>query len=206
MARCFMLGLVFSLAVGGCGSGSEEMDSNGLAPVSTVPFGGGEEFQDALLADGVVTEAELERAIRTYLACVVDSGIEVFGPVWESKRRRMLYGVQVGFDTAKQDRNMECFDEFAVRVDQTYQLAHNFDWPGMEEDVESFRLCLVAAGFEEFEQSMGPEELKAMVARIGFSRFGVDTDGKELAEFYEAPGGCPNPFVDQYPPGWPPWP
>lgn len=93
------VGLVASIRAEGSHAAVRDDRATILALVAQRP--GGSAFQDAILADGEVTAAELQSAYDATFACMADAGVDVIRP----GDPHMADGARIGFVVpAGQDR------------------------------------------------------------------------------------------------------
>lgn len=156
--RLMMVGCVV-LATGLAGCSSKGADSEKAREEGLV-------LQQQFLADGVVTEEELEASIRGFLQCGFDAGFRIAGPEWEAKRRIMVYKL-LPHDQEQQSEVAEvfekCYSAYAGQVDPAYQSATRFNYQGVEEDADLFRRCLMAVEWPGVQISSTPQEIDAAV-------------------------------------------
>jgi len=114
-------------------------------------------YQDEILADGVVTDAEYDAAIEQWVGCLESKGIRTF-PSTNTQQRRPGF---VGGTNEQVDRNVgevtNCFDEYIARVEWEWTL-QNAKTPDGNEVLRAVAACARDAGVPLSSLEPGPDE------------------------------------------------
>lgn len=132
---------IFALSLVGCRSDesllttiTEQRDVAGL---------GANDFQDAILADGVVTGVEYEMAIFASLACTTSQGVEA----WVDEGESGLYSFSMP-GTDENARIFEtCHDEFVGFIEAVYADSLPKDLRDIDA-VRAIQACLLSEGID----------------------------------------------------------
>jgi hypothetical protein len=143
------------------------------------------EYQEDILADGVVTAGEYEGAILATKQCiedVTDGRIEVSEPFPspDGVGIELELGWRTGDTDDEEERISEiareasfsCSDEYSTYVDQAYRDTHKLSAADIDRDLAAFADCLHFAGFEQFSESSN---------RVDFERYWSSTSNENSA-------------------------
>jgi hypothetical protein len=136
--------LVGFLFCAGCGSGPGEGGANPAVPAGADPL------QAEILADGNVSDGELERALRADVACVRERGFEASLDVFDPAAGRIEQTASApnGDIAGLQRANEQCEAKYLSAVQVRYNALHA---PTQEQDrsrLNAFIACLADRGFD----------------------------------------------------------
>ncbi len=141
--RTLPVAVVIALVCSACGSSST--DSTGAS--GSLPPGVGSEFQREILADGLVTQAEYERAFDAVVNCMTSQGLVVFGPTPMMADRYLAYAVREGPQSESIMRT--CEEEFLdPYINHAWVTQRTPTGAAAENARIDYRDCVRAAGVE----------------------------------------------------------
>jgi hypothetical protein len=191
---------VLLLALAGCGTDS------GIGGDGTVVSGDvgdrlGIEmspFQAAILADGVVTSGEYEKAVFAAVECLRAKGLLVHEPRWEDGDRRISYEIESSFSVnatqeeqeairdAVNDASFDCSSEYEAFVAEKWQ---NQEIPNEDERLQltgGFVACLADAGIDDLAANPSYEDILELLDK---EVEGVDACTEAFSRLFIIPTG-----------------
>jgi predicted dehydrogenase len=146
-------GVVAQTIVAALTAGSFLLACTGSQGATTDAPGSQTDFQEAALADGVVTFAEYERAMLATIECLRDGGVEVTDatPV---PGDRLTFEFYSGDDDREAVRAayQDCYERFAVAIDRAWATANAPTEEELQEARQALAECLRDAGEDVPEQ------------------------------------------------------
>ena len=143
MPRRIVAALLCGVVVAGCATTSPVVSSSTL-PEGLPPF------QREILADGVVTFAEYERAVFRTVQCIRELGYHVDGPKLGARGVFYEYWVTVGpaGSEATSEAQDRCDAEYLAWVDFAWAKENELTGAELEAELERLGTCLREAGVE----------------------------------------------------------
>ena len=117
------------------------------------------EFQDAILSDGAITEAEIEQALKEFATCATDAGAEIVGSL--DRTRWGSYSFAVGFppveygvpNAAARTAVDACHAEYWSVVGERWSATHMAPADAVEEVLGTVPECMRERGVEPPEHT-----------------------------------------------------